>query len=275
MHDTFIIRNGKGRPVRRSGFKNYPKETTMKNYIKSFLLFALVCVGLVSCNEQDMPDNVTYPTNGPLATWKSVNTQSGLEFYVINSLSAEGDTICNVIARNPQEDQIALAMNNGRGEYDARTGMFLNNFATSFIQGLPAEIAVALRNDMATASVQLAVFVGKDRITQDYFVATGQKGFPVATTMWNSVDTQAPIQAALLFIDKTTFMAATGETMHAGTYEWDEVNGQGVLHMGAADENGELLPDAQLKDQQLYMNAANQLTMNIDGVEYPLMIVQN
>lgn len=246
----------------------------MKNYIKSFLLFALVCVGLVSCNEQDMPDNITYPVKGPLATWKSVHTQSGLQFYVTNSLSAAGDTICNVIAKNA-EGQIALVMNNGRAEYDSRTGMFLNNFATSFIQGLPAEIALALRTDMATASVQLAVYQGKDRLTQDYFVATGQKGFPVMTTMWNSVDTENPVQTALYFIDQTKFMAAVGEKMYGGTYQWDEVLGQGVLHMGDADESGELLPDAQVKDQLLYMNAANQLTMRIDGVEHALMPVQN
>lgn len=246
----------------------------MKNYIKSFLLFALVCVGLVSCNEQDMPDNVTYPANGPLATWKSVHTQTGLEYYIVNSVAVSGDTICNVIAKDAKGN-VALVMNNGRAEYDGSTGMFLNNFATSFIEGLPAEISVALRNDMASASVQLAVLVGNQKLTQDYFVATGQKGFPVINTMWNSIDTQAAEQAALFFIDATTFMAATGQTMHAGTYEWDEVHGQGILHMGDANENGELLPNAQLKDQQLYMNAQNQLTMNIDGKEYPLMIVQN
>ena len=66
----------------------------MKNYIKSFLLFALVCVGLVSCNEQDMSDNVTYPQNGPLQTWKSSSqTKLGLTYYIINSVSLSNDTV--------------------------------------------------------------------------------------------------------------------------------------------------------------------------------------
>ena len=244
----------------------------MKHYIKSFLLFALVCVGLVSCNEQDMTDNVTYPQHGPLQTWKSVTqTKLGLEYYIINSVGLENDTLCNVIVKDEQGQTMLFALN-GRSEYDPATGMALNNFAESPIENLPAEFAVALRNDLTTASVQLAVYVQTNRYTQDSFRAAPQKGFPVNDTYWVSLDTEAPVQVVLLFMPDNKFMTTVGDALFAGSYTWDEVQGQGVLHMAAADSEGNPLPDAPVKDQSIYLNQLNQFVMSVDGTEYPLQL---
>ena len=248
----------------------------MKNYIKSFLLFALVCVGLVSCNEQDMTDNVTYPEHGPLQTWKSCTaTRLGLDYYISNSVNLAGDTVCNVVARNLETGEMMTFMLDGRSEYDKVSGLALNNFAQSPIDNLPAEIAVGLRNDLTTASVQLAVFVGTNRYTQDSFRAAPQKGFPLDNSFWTSLDEAAPVQAMLLFMPENKFMTLIGETYFGGTYEWDKVKGTGVLHMAAADEEGTPLPDADVKDQGIYMNQYNQFVMKVDGVEYILKLTLN
>ena len=247
----------------------------MKNYIKSFLLFALVCVGLVSCNEQDMPDNVTYPQNGPLQTWKScTQTKLGLEYYIINSVGLKNDTVCNVIAVDPEGNSMLFAID-GRSEYDPVSGLALNTFSESAIEGLPAEVAVGLRKDLTTASVQLAVLVGTERYTQDAFRAAPQKGFPIVNTFWGSLDPEAAVQVALLFMPENKFMTYVGENIYGGTYTWDEVKGQGILHMAAADEEGTPLPDAEVKEQGIYMNQLNQFVMNVDGIEYALQISQN
>lgn len=250
----------------------------MKKYIQSLLLFALVCVGFASCNEQDMPDNASYPTQGPLLTWKSVNPKNGFEYYIITSAGLSEDTICNVIAKN-QEGNVGLFMEGGRSEYDAKTGMFLNNFASSPFQQLPIELSMALRPDWNSASVQFVAVIANGQQVQrqcvDYFYATAQKGFPVVNTFWTNLDETSELQYALLFMPENKFMASVGEKMYGGTYEWNEVSGQGILHMADADETGAPLPEAPVKDQQVYTNNLNQFVMNIDGTEYLLKITQN
>ena len=249
----------------------------MKHYIKSFLLFALVCVGLVSCNEQDMTDNVTYPVKGTLNTWKSATPSqvTGLDFYFINSVDAVGDTICNVIMQDPESKQSELFAYNGRSEYDPVVGMSLNNFSESALQGLPLEIAIALRHDFASANIHISTVQGKETIPFDAFKALPQKGFPLMNLFWANLNDEDAVPVSAYFMPENKFMVSVGDgAMYAGTYDWNEVQGLGVLHMAQADEEGTPLPGAEVKDESLYLNQNNQLVISVAGTEYVLKMIQ-
>lgn len=233
----------------------------MKQYIKSFALLLLVCLGFVACNQTDMGTLTTYPTQGPLGNWKSDYAKGDYDYIVSLSQTAKGDTICSLQIVN-KETGATTNLIKGTTSYDPKTGLSTVKFDKTNVSDETALLYIAFRQDKSNMSVQYFRINASDTKTLiNSFVASPVKGFEVSDCQFNEEGKTVENGFVVLFGNKSdnySFTYVNGEDYsESGTFTWDYTTGEGTATAKTAA--------GATVNFKFSVNEKNQLVVATDG----------